>query len=293
MAHAGFRSLSLILVLSALLLAVMLWPQRPPTQAAEKKPPREITNSIGMKLVLIPAGKFIMGSPKTDRIREDEESEHKVEITRPFYMGIHEVTQKQYKMVMGKNPSYFSSDLSALGSDDVKGLDTDQFPVENLSWNDAKEFCEKLSAMEKKKGIERVYRLPSEAEWEFACRGGTSSSTPFHFGKALSARQANFDWKVGRTTKVGSYKKNAFGLYDMHGNVWEWCNDWYDEDYYHHSPKKDPQGPKNGSARVIRGGSWSSEGRNCRSAYRLGDEPGNRNLNHGFRVVFSAGAKTR
>ncbi len=188
--------------------------------------PKEITNSIGMKLVLIPAGKFMMGSPKDEKDRFDDEEQHEVEITKPFYMGVYDVTQAEYEKVMGKNPSYFSA--AGDGKDRVKDMDTTRFPVEMISWADAVEFCRKLSEMPEEKQAGRVYRLPTEVEWEYACRGGTV--TAFHYGAALSSTQANFrgNFPYGgaakgpyleRTTKVGSYQPNAYGLYDMHGNV--------------------------------------------------------------------------
>src|ERR1700722_18854224 len=181
-----------------------------PTSGVETKPAKEITNSIGMKLVLVPAGKFTMGSPKDEKERSHDENQHDVEITKAFYVGVYEVTQKEFREVMGYNPSYFSKDgkgregLTYVGNsapgggkDRVKGLNTDDFPVENVSWGEAVEFCKKLSALEEKKGHKRVCRLPSEAEWEYACRGGpASSSKPFHFkspSDSLGAGQANFD----------------------------------------------------------------------------------------------------
>jgi formylglycine-generating enzyme required for sulfatase activity len=180
----------------------------------------------------------------------------------------------------------------------VAGTNTDDFPVETVSWNDAVEFCKKLSerAAEKKAG--RKYRLPTEAEWEYSCRGGASSSYQvFHFGNSLSSKQANFNGNypyggadkavfLNRTCKVGSYTKNRFGLHDMHGNVWEWCSDWYDKDYYAKSSRRDPQGPSKGSSRVLRGGGWSDRGLNCRSAFRNGiSEPADRVISMGFRVA--------
>src|SRR5262249_11368647 len=151
------------------------------------------------------------------------------------------------------------------GKDMVKGLATADFPVERVSWHEAVKFCKKLSVRPAEKRARRVYRLPTEAEWEYACRAGTS--TPFHFGRSLSSRQANFDgnapyggaakgpW-LRRTCKVGSYQPNGFGLFDMHGNLFQWCNDWYGRDYYKDSPRQDPQGPDEGTARIVRGGSW-------------------------------------
>jgi formylglycine-generating enzyme required for sulfatase activity len=259
----------------------------------------EITNSIGRRLVLIPKGKFLMGSPKGEAEREPfgkgSEEQHEVEITRPFYLGMYEVTQAEYEKVMGTNPSWFS----ATGGGKAKvGPDTSKFPVEQVSWKDAVEFCEKLSARAAEKRSGRVYRLPTEAEWEYACRGGASTK-PFHFATSipsLSSTQANFNGNfpyggaakapsLERTTTVGSYKANAFGLFDMHGNVWEWCADWYDKDYYKTSPRKDPTGPTTGTARVLRGGSWDGSGQICRAAFRLFYDPGIRGSIIGFRVA--------
>ena len=185
----------------------------------------------------------------------------------------------------------------------MKDLDTDDFPVESVSWEDAKKFCDKLSdrAAERRQG--RMYRLPTEAEWEYACRGGASSSTPFHYGKSLSSRQANINGNypyggaakgpyLERTCKVGSYEPNKFSLYDMHGNVYQWCNDWYAKDYYKDSPAKDPQGPDSGTVRVLRGGSWNDYGWNCRAALRFRYVPGLRGYGFGFRVACSRPART-
>ena len=172
-------------------------------------------------------------------------------------------------------------------------------PVEKVSWNDAAEFCKSLSALPAEEEAGRSYRLPTEAEWEFACRAGTT--TPFHFGKMASAsassKDANFDGNhpyggaakgpyLKRTSKVGSYEPNSWGLYDMHGNVREWCADWFAEDYFRKRENNDPQGPPTGDLRVLRGGSWGGKGKNCRTAYREGASPTNRNNSgFGFRVV--------
>jgi formylglycine-generating enzyme required for sulfatase activity len=265
--------------------------------AAERKVlPKHLENSIGMKLVLIPAGKFLMGSPEGEPDRESWEKgnewQHEVEITRPFYLGIHEVTQAQYEKVMGTNPSYFSA--TGRGKASVAGKDTSTFPVETVSWHDAVKFCEELSALAAEKKAGRNYRLPTEAEWEYACRGGARSA--YHFGVSLSSEQANCNRKIGRTTPVGFYKQpNAFGLHDMHGNVWEWCADWYSKDYYRNCPKQDPEckGASTIGLRVVRGGSWFSVPRCCRSAFRIVLSPFDR-LDHcvGFRVVCVAGART-
>jgi formylglycine-generating enzyme required for sulfatase activity len=279
-----------------------------------KKPPRQIKNSLGMKLVLIPPGKFKMGSPKDEAdALANEGPQHEVEITRAFYLGETEVTQAQFKKVMGYNPSYFSTDGKGKegakffdfskpggGKDRVKGMDTDAFPVENVSWQEAQTFLKKLSELpeEKKKG--RKYRLPTEAEWEYAARGGAPSYQVFGFGNSLSSQQANFKGNypyggaakgpyLGRTCKVGSYPANGFGLRDMHGNVDEWCQDWYGRDYYGKSPRRDPPGPAKGSDRVVRGGCWSSHaGLFCRSASRNDCSPAVRTHVLGFRVALVA-----
>jgi formylglycine-generating enzyme required for sulfatase activity len=267
----------------------------PGTEKVVKSWGKEVENSIGMKLVRIPKGTFTMGSPADEVWRDPfagSEQQHEVEITKDFWMGVHEVTQAQYQKIMGKNPSSFSASGSGQGR--VKGMDTGDFPVESVSYENAVEFCRKLSAREKEAG--RQYRLPSEAEWEYSCRGGASSYQVFHFGNSLSSAQANFDgnWPYGgaengpyllRTEKVGSYAKNRFGLYDMHGNVAEWCSDWYAKDYYGKSPRRDPQGPSKGSDRVIRGGGYSDQAWYCRQAFRDRLEPANRSSYLGFRVA--------
>jgi formylglycine-generating enzyme required for sulfatase activity len=293
-----------------------------------KEAKKEISNSIGMKLVRIPAGRFLMGSTRKERdaaladyertigkkasdtIRAWYRAEgplHQVEITRAFYMGVHEVTQKQFKAVMGYNPSFFSTDGEGLedvtytwkpagGKDRVSGKEIDDFPVENVSQDEAVQFCNRLTALAAEKEAGRAYRLPREAEWEYACRGGASPSRLFHFGDSLSSKQANFNGRhpyggagrgifLGRTRKVAQHTKNAFGLHDMHGNVWEWCSDWFDTDYYRNSPRRDPQGPSEGTSRVFRGGSWDDIGQNCRSAHRNADAPSFRSHSLGFRVV--------
>ena len=207
-------------------------------------------------------------------------------ITRGFYMGACEVTQEEYEKVTGRNPSWFSPDGG--GKDSVNGLDnTRRLPVEQVSWNDAMAFCKELSRKEGKD-----YDLPTEAEWEYACRAGTD--TVFHYGNALSSDKANFNGAFRRsgqgpvlqtTTKWVPIDANAFGLYDMHGNVWEWCKDWYDQDYYQNSPVRDPQGPSDGELRVLRGGSFDHDARYCRSACRGCLRPATAARQRGFRVV--------
>src|SRR5262245_14501090 len=254
--------------------------------------PPKVTNSLDMQLVLIPPGEFFMGSPATDtEAAEDEKPRHRVRITRPFYLGAYEVTQEEYRRVMGTNPSFFSP----TGPGKIQ-LDSSRFPAEQVRWIDAVEFCRRLSRWPAERQARRVYRLPTEAEWEYACRAGTT--TPFSFGKSLSSHQANFNGNypqggarqgpfLARTTRVGSYAPNAWGLYDMHGNVWEWCSDWYSRTYYRESPVDDPTGPKVGAVRVIRGGEWYGDGRDCRSAFRYADLPTGVFYVMGFRVAMT------
>ncbi|MBI4604137.1 MAG: SUMF1/EgtB/PvdO family nonheme iron enzyme [Planctomycetes bacterium] len=236
--------------------------------AAEKA----FTNGLGMRLAYMPPGEFLMGSPPGEEGRGVDETQHRVRITRPFYLGVTEVTQAQWKAVMGTSPSSFKGD---------------KLPVEQVSWEDAKEFCRKLSEREGKS-----YRLPTEAEWEYACRVGTT--TPFHTGSTISTSQANYDGNdtygsgqkgVSRhkTVDVGSFPANPWGLHDMHGNVWEWCEDWYGE--YPPGEVADPKGPSTGVSRVLRGGSWIDGPRFCRSASRYGHVPGVRGSGLGFRVA--------
>lgn len=222
----------------------------------------EIENRIGMRFRLISPGTFLMGSPEDEGNRSSDERQHEVTLTRPFYMGVYPVTQGEWTRVMGSNLSYFSS--SGRGSDEVSGQDTSRFPVEFVSWNDVQEFLGKLNASHGVSGVR--YRLPSEAEWEYACRAGTTA--PYSFGSALRDSDANYGVAVGRPSAVGSYGANDFGLYDMHGNVWEWCQDWYSSDYYSSSASEDPAGPSSGSRRVLRGGSWGDSADHCRSACR-------------------------
>jgi formylglycine-generating enzyme required for sulfatase activity len=246
---------------------------------------RRVINSVGVQLAIIPAGIFKMGSVPSEPERGDDEGpQHEVKLTKGFYMGVHSVTQRQFELVMGHNPSYFQS---------AKGGGPD-FPVENVSWEEAVDFCTRLMELPAEKEAGRSYRLPTEAEWEYACRAG--QPTPFNSGLTISSREANFNGNypygqasrgpyLERTSRVGSYPPNSFGLYDMHGNVWEWCADYYDRQFYRHSPRFDPQGPASGTLRVVRGGSCYNIGRFCRSAYRFGIAPANRDLDVGFRVV--------
>lgn len=258
--------------------------------------PRTVTNSIGMKFVLVPPGEFVMGSPETEK-EGGEGPQHSVRITKAFYLSAFLGTQQEFRRVMGTNPSFFSA--QGEGRQDVVGMDTRRLPVECVSWDDAAAFCRKLSMLPEESGVGRVYRLPTEAEWEYACRAGTT--TPFHFGKILRGVEANCNGRfpygtaekgpyLGRTTAVGSYAPNSFGLYDMHGNVCQWCADWYDvyDSSSRDEPINDPRGPRTGSDRVFRSGGWDSEAARCRSAARGFGVPWYGDPLSGFRVVMEA-----
>ncbi|HEU5480484.1 MAG TPA: formylglycine-generating enzyme family protein, partial [Candidatus Tumulicola sp.] len=246
-----------------------------------------------MKLVLIPSGEFLMGSAEDDPAeRDDEQPRHRVRITLPFYLGAYEVTQAEFENVMATNPSSFSR--AGLLKDAPDDLDASKLPVDNVTWHAAIEFCRRLSERPSEKQAGRIYRLPTEAEWEYACRAGTT--TAFHYGDSLTSSQANFNGEhpfgddakgpfLNRTAIVGSYEPNAFGLYDMHGNLNEWCLDRFERDYYNRSPSDDPPGPLEGASRVIRGGDWYSDGRDCRSAFRYADIPDGRFYALGMRIV--------
>jgi serine/threonine protein kinase len=233
--------------------------------------PQTVVNSAGMKLVLIPEGKFSMGSLDDLGAEPDEKPQHPVAITRAFYLGTTEVTQAQCEKVIGNNPAFFR--------------DSPEHPVEQVSWDSAVQFCRKLSELPAEKQAGRVYRLPTEAEWEYACRAG--STTPFQGGITLGSNQAHFDkiLATGRTARVGSFAANPWGLFDMHGNVWEWCADVYDSGYYRSAPAVDPKGPPSGHARVIRGGGYTNSAAYCRSATRGNYLPNFQYRDIGFRVA--------
>ena len=254
------------------------------------KVPVVVANSIGMRLVLIPPGDFDMGSTPEEVARLLEEGkqqnapgwyldrvlaeapQHRVKISKPFYLGVCEVTQAEYGRVMGQDPSKFKGDPNR--------------PVEQVNWNDAVEFCQRLSASPKEKAAGALYRLPTEAEWEFACRAGTM--TRYSFGDAATGLTQHAWWKDNsqdQTHPVGQLRPNAWGLSDMLGNVWEWCQDWLGDRYYATSPLDDPTGASGGSDRVSRGGGWYFDASFCRAACRRGFTPDYRYGCLGFRVA--------
>ena len=258
--------------------------------AQEVKPGKEEVIDLGegvkLDMVLIPSGKFMMGLTKkeledikvefqeelkkdgkeqlldaVDLIMSIQGKQHEVTLTKPFYMGKHEVTQEQWEALMGKNPST------------TKGA---KLPVTNVSWEDCQEFIKKLNAK-----TDGGYRLTTEAEWDYACRAGTT--TAYSFGDKITPKDANYwDSKIGKPVAVGSYKPNAFGLFDMHGNVWEWCEDWHGEYPF---AVTDPKGPATGNRRVVRGGSSGYYGSFARSSNRYYSLPTNRGSLGGFRLA--------
>lgn len=246
--------------------------------------PKAVTNSIGMKLVLIPHGTFMMGSPRTEKEREDDETKHEVTISRDYFLGVTEVTQGQYEKVVGRNYSYYSNFRR---SAKIEIKDTSNHPVEMISWTQAAEFCKRLSDLPEEKQEGRVYRLPTEAEWEYACRAGSTNAYSFGDSPELIGDYAWYEGNSNdQTHPVGKKKPNAFGLYDMHGNVWEWCNDRYKE--YPRVSVTNPVGPTKGKFRVFRGGSWVDGIAGCRSASRLEKSFVIGFSTGGFRVALSA-----
>jgi formylglycine-generating enzyme required for sulfatase activity len=255
-------------IITSLCLALLFPGMEGMPSAAELTP---YTNSIGMEFVLIPAGSFTMGADKNfEDASDDETPQHRVRISKPFYLGTYEVTQAQWTAVMGNNPSKY------------KGRSN---PVEQVSWDDIQVFIQRLN---QKEGHTR-YRLPTEAEWEYAARAGTESTYSFGDDARELGKYAWYDenYRSGSTHPVGQKQPNAWGLYDMHGNVWEWVQDWYGDRYYSDSPDTDPKGPSSGSYRVLRGGGWYFSAQYCRAAFRDFNSPDIRYYYVGFRLALS------
>ncbi|MBQ6616527.1 MAG: formylglycine-generating enzyme family protein [Thermoguttaceae bacterium] len=234
-------------------------------------------NGVEFAFRWCPPGTFIMGSPESENDRNDDETQHQVTLTKGFWIMETEVTQKQWKAVMEYNPSYYKED--------------DDSPVNSVSWNDCQEFCQTCTQL----GL--PVQLPTEAQWEYACRAG--SVTAYFWGDDLSKEgRANcwspwfppttpqeeaLDWTIDWSTRVTKYPPNPWGIYDMHGNVSEWCQDWYGK--YSDEHVTDPTGPSHGLGRIFRGGSWKNFAADCRSACRQGDIPEYQNEDIGFRCV--------
>ena len=230
-----------------------------------------LTSRSRMEFVWVPAGKFQMGSPEGEEGSDSDEVQHEVKISKGFWMGKYEVTQKEWEDVMSENPS------------DFKGCD--RCPVENVSWDDIQVFIRKLNERdiqlnEEESSCETKYRLPTEAEWEYAARARVEGAAP-------DGDLGNIAWYIGNsdttTHKVGGLPANAWGLHDMLGNVWEWTEDWYGA--YPEGPSTDPEGPSTGTYRVSRGGAWNYGAERVRYAYRSYDSPGDRGYSLGFRLV--------
>jgi formylglycine-generating enzyme required for sulfatase activity len=249
------------------------------------QPPRPgsiFVNSIDMAFVCIPKGTFEMGFPRIGGPNEDYWGQHEVQLTSDYYLGVFPVTQAQYTKVMGKNPSWYTAENEGVETGD--NIDFSNRPVDNVSWKEAVKFCQAISDLPEEKEAGRVYRLPTEAEWEYACRAG--SQTAFYFGRDPELLE-NFAWfsdnSAERTHPVGQKIPNNWGLYDMHGNVWEWCSDWLGP--YPGNFVVDPKGPLTGDSKVLRGGSMSRSALHCQSAVRSSAKPTGRFNRNGFRVA--------
>lgn len=322
---AKFGMASLLLVMITLMSAAFAdtqppVPTKPTTETESAVSNAEITNSLGTRLVLVRAGNFRMGSPVSDKQAEPAElPQHRVKLNKPFYLGKFEVTRGEFRQFVAATkyttdaekgtPAWglTSESVFSFGEDrkfnwlNPGFAQTDEHPVVNVSWNDAIEFCRWLSKKESKS-----YRLPTEAEWEWACRAGSvtrwscgddeiglqqcaniaDASLKQKFPEAFFTRAWNDGFVF--TSPVGKLKPNAFGLHDMHGNVSEWCSDWYDKKYYAESPVNDPAGPQSGTMRVIRGSRWVYTPDGSRSARRLASSPSQSGNGTGFRLVLDA-----
>lgn len=303
-----YAALPTTLLIGFVLLLGLLWPrstsgtqvaavpkdkEKINTPSGPKVTPKNITNAIGMQFVLIPGGEFKMGSPHNEPGRFYNEEQHEIGVDQ-FYMGVHEVSQAQYEKVMAANPSAFGP--AGLGHERVKTLETARLPVENITWKQAAEFCDKLSSLPDELRNGRLYRLPTEAEWEYACRGGYPEAQATCFGERLSSFQANFNGNfpygdtargafLGRPAPVGTYPANRFGLFDMHGNVAEWCANWDDSLCLTDDKLPAQINPDSTKTRGLRGGSWAVAGRGCRTASRIFAQLDDKAPYWGFRVA--------
>jgi formylglycine-generating enzyme required for sulfatase activity len=249
-----------------------------------------LENSLGMRFAMIPPGEFDMGSTEAEvatllekaiaTMQEDwyierlptEAPKHRVRITKPLYLGLFEVTQAEYERVVGTNPSHFQGEPTC--------------PVEMVNWDEASAFCRKLGDLPQEQASRAEYRLPTEAEWEYACRAGTTTAWYLGDDEGVLKEHAWYNANAGgQTHPVGQKSPNAWGLYDMHGNVWEWCQDWSGDRYYAMSPMNDPTGTSEGSDRVFRGGSCLNNAFDGRASVRGRNGPGYRNLARGFRLA--------
>ena len=252
-------------------------------------PEPSYANELKMQFVLIPAGSFTIGSPDTEVGRSPDESPaHEVTLTAEFYFATTEVMNGPYATLMGTSPSMTSSKARSSG----------EMPVESVTWEEAQEFCKRLNERDRTKRSGWVYRLPTEAEWEYACRA--TSSTPFAFGEKLQPNKTaiftpamedplseeEIPRPLGFPSRVAQTAANKFGLYDMHGNVLEWCQDYYVRGYPA-GAQTNPTGPTTGDLRTIRGGSFSDPGSKCRSASRRGLPADTRDIHVGFRIVLA------
>jgi len=304
-AHAGEMYEALASCRSGVVAGASVALKLPESSVAKKKDiseglvlPAELTNSIGMKFRLIQPGTFMMGSPASEAGRDSDERQHQVTLTQPFYMGVYPVAVGDFKRFVDKVGYKTEGERDGKGAYGWTGKEwkqdakitwrnpgftqTDQDPVVCVSWNDAQSYCQRLSEVEGKS-----YRLPTESEWEYGCRAGSSTAYCFGDGEARLGEYAWYDSNSGnKTHAVGQKKPNAWGLYDMHGNVWEWCSDWHGE--YPSGAVTDPTGASTGSYRVLRGGGWRYVAALCRSANRNGLGPSGRNDDLGFRLALSS-----
>jgi formylglycine-generating enzyme required for sulfatase activity len=317
----------LFLALALIVASVLIFRTKKQDQQIAKYPdprsnPKSFVNTVGIRMNLIPAGEFMMGSD--DYLFPDERPQHRVRISKPFYLGIHEVTRGQFRRFVkatGYRTEAEKDPKGGLGWNGINILNfvhdpkyswlnpgfeqSDDHPVVIVTWNDAVAFCDWLGKEEA-----RPYRLPTEAEWEYSCRAGTSTGyfsgdepeTLANFANTADAsfreacRYVNFAIEARDgfvyTAPVGRFQPNAFGLYDMHGNVWELCRDGYDDRYYRRSPAVDPRGPSQAAARVMRGGGWVDRPLNLRSAEREGHAPTDQASHLGFRVALEQSPAT-